>query len=434
MKTEKSQRRLEILFVVALGVFMFIWSVVKPYNYAPDEYMRYDVPLYIFKHGRLPLGDDPEIRNEIWGFSYAFLPTWLEPLLAALFMHMVSLIPGTGEFALVVAARFVSVLAVSGMVYCFARILDRLFPVQIKWMVLFLISLMPQVTFIGSYVNQDSLNLLGSSMILLSWVCGIQDGWNYKNGTLLALGIVIVALSYYFGYGWILGSIIIFFASHFLHIGKNRPDKKMWKVTALICVIVIGLTAFFFLRNLVVYHGDLLGRKSMAAAQTMYAADDYKPQNHLSLQQQGMSFGTFLKDISWWDNSLVSFIGCFGYMQFRTSGWVYGAYGFIYALLIIMAVVSVVQTLYNKQGKQAFVKLMITFEFVLPVFLSLWYSYSSDYQPQGRYMMSLLPALMVTCGDGMQSIEKNKKAVPLVFVIIIVFLALLSFKGVYLPS
>ena len=80
-KADKQEIRLEVLFVIAIGIYMFIWSVLKPFNYAPDEQMRYDLPLYIYNHGRLPLGDDPEIRNQIWGFSYAFMPTWLEPII-----------------------------------------------------------------------------------------------------------------------------------------------------------------------------------------------------------------------------------------------------------------------------------------------------------------------------------------------------------------
>ena len=46
--SEKRERRLEIAFVIAIGLYMFLWSIVKPFNYAPDEQMRYDLPLYIY--------------------------------------------------------------------------------------------------------------------------------------------------------------------------------------------------------------------------------------------------------------------------------------------------------------------------------------------------------------------------------------------------
>ena len=432
--SEKRERRLEIAFVIAIGLYMLLWSIVKPFNYAPDEQMRYDLPLYIYKHGRLPLGDDPEIRDQVWGFSYAFMPTWLEPLLAAFFMHIVSFLFGAGNFKLVVAARFVSVLAISGMVYCLTRTLDRLFSKRIKWVTLVLIAMIPQVTFLGSYVNQDSLNMFGASMILLAWICGVQDGWNYKNGTLLAVGIVIVALSYYFGYGWILGSIIFFFVTNVFHIGPNKMDKKMWKITGLICVIVLGCISFFFIRNLVIYHGDLLGRTSMAEAQALYAAEEMKPENHLSLMAQGNTFNSLIMNHEWWKSTLKSFIGCFGYMQFPVPDWVCGAYYFIFFFVIIMFIVSTVRVIYNKQYASAVTRTLIIFEFVLPVILSLWYSYSSDYQPQGRYIMSLLPALAIETAVGIDTMEKDKDVTAAVIVVMVIGLALFSFEGVYLPS
>jgi hypothetical protein len=144
---QRKQVFLELLFVFSLGIYMTIWSISKPFNYAPDEAMRYAVPLYIYRYGKLPLGGDPIIRNELWGFSYAFMPTWLEPLLASFFMHIVAFVFGESEFKLVVAARFVSVLSISGMTFCLARTLNRLFENRIKWLTLAIICFIPQVTF-----------------------------------------------------------------------------------------------------------------------------------------------------------------------------------------------------------------------------------------------------------------------------------------------
>ena len=432
-KADKQEIRLEVLFVIAIGIYMFIWSVLKPFNYAPDEQMRYDLPLYIYNHGRLPLGDDPEIRNQIWGFSYAFMPTWLEPIIAAFFMHVVSIF-GASEFKLVVAARFVSVLSISGMVYCLARTLDRLFSRRVKWMTLILISMLPQITFLGSYVNQDSLNLLGTSIILLSWVCGIHDGWNYKNGLLLSAGIIVVSLSYYFGYGWILGSILYFFITHLLQIGPNKPDKKMWKVTALICILVLGVVSFFFIRNLVIYHGDLLGRASMGAAQSRYATTEMKPENRLSLMSQGVPFVYFLISREWWRSTLNSFIGCFGYMQYPVPGWIWVTYFLMFLLFITIFIVSTAKLAYNKCKSEVVFRAFIILEFVIPIILSLWYSYSSDYQAQGRYIMSLIPALTIESAVGIAAIDKRKNIVTVILTGIVVVLALYSFIGVYLPS
>lgn len=71
---KKKQYVPEILFLVVLFCFIFLWAVVQPLNVSPDEHMRYQIVEYIMKYGTLPEGGDPEIRNELWGISYAFSP------------------------------------------------------------------------------------------------------------------------------------------------------------------------------------------------------------------------------------------------------------------------------------------------------------------------------------------------------------------------
>lgn len=425
---------LELLFVFLLGLYMTIWSVLKDFNYAPDEEMRYALPLYIYRHGKLPLGDDPSIRNQLWGFSYAFMPTWLEPLIAAFFMHIVAFIFGESKFKLIVAARFVSVLAISGMSFSLARTLDRLFEKHIKWVTLFIVCLIPQVTFLGSYVNQDSVNLLGASIILLAWVQGIQDGWNIKNSILLSCGIAIVALSYYFGYGWILLSIVLFFSSFLFKIGKNNNFSRMWKLTGMICTIVIGITAFFFIRNIVLYNGDLLGRVSTANAQKLYAVDFLQPENRPSLQAQGKSLKFLLEDKTWWNQSYISFIGCFGYMEFPVGEWIWGGYAMLFSFLLILNGTSAVFVFIEKKKKILFLGLFLGFAFLFPIALSFWYSYSTDYQAQGRYMMALLPALTLMTANGIKTAEEHKALKSLVIIGMVICVILYAFFNVYLSS
>ena len=425
---------LELLFVALLGFYMTVWSISKPYNYAPDEAMRYDLPLYIYQNGRFPLGDDPTIRNAIWGFSYAFMPTWLEPLAAACCMHVVAFFFGESGFKLLVAARFVSVISISGMAFCLARTLDRLFEKHIKWLTLVIICLIPQVTFLGSYVNQDSVNLLGTAVILLAWVQGIQDGWNVKNSILLSAGISIVALSYYFGYGWILASILLFFVSFFAKMGKNQDLSGMWKLTGLICAIVIGITAFFFIRNLVLYDGDLLGRTSMANAQRLYARPDFKPEQHPSLQAQGKNITYLLHDKGWWQKSFISFIGYFGYMEFMVNEWVWGGYALLFTFLLIMCILSSVFVIKRKEKTKAVFGVLLGLMFLFSIFLSYWYSYTSDYQPQGRYVMSLLPALAMITANGIKTAEEHKVLKSIVITGMVVYTILYVFCNVYMPS
>lgn len=112
LKLEKG----EIFYILFCFLLYFIWSIAKELNYAPDEEMRYLIPEYIFHTGQLPDGRLPEIRNDLWGFSYAFYPNFLGPLLSAACMKVVSLFTMDSSM-LVIAARFPSVLCGTAIVF-----------------------------------------------------------------------------------------------------------------------------------------------------------------------------------------------------------------------------------------------------------------------------------------------------------------------------
>lgn len=62
------------IFVFAVFGFYLAWALAAPFDASPDESMRYQIVEFIAKHGSLPDGRDPEIRNANWGISYAFNP------------------------------------------------------------------------------------------------------------------------------------------------------------------------------------------------------------------------------------------------------------------------------------------------------------------------------------------------------------------------
>ena len=73
-KKISAETTVEILFFLFLLVFYLMWARVQPMGAGPDEQMRYQIADYIYKHGSLPVGDDPSVRNVVWGISYAFSP------------------------------------------------------------------------------------------------------------------------------------------------------------------------------------------------------------------------------------------------------------------------------------------------------------------------------------------------------------------------
>ncbi len=68
------------------------WAKTIPFDGAPDEYLRYKIPMFIYKHGHLPTGYDTETLFDRGGnWSYGFYSQFLAPLFSALFMKVTSL-------------------------------------------------------------------------------------------------------------------------------------------------------------------------------------------------------------------------------------------------------------------------------------------------------------------------------------------------------
>ncbi|MDO4439709.1 MAG: glycosyltransferase family 39 protein [Eubacteriales bacterium] len=398
----------EWIWIVGLFLVMFFLSTQKGLDYAPDEPMRYDIPKYIFEHHALPNGNMESLRNEIWGFSYAYYPFFLGPLLSAGFMKLVSVFT-MNSFALLVAARFTSVLSGVLVAYFVIKIANRLFGTYTKWILIAVTTLIPQFIFLSTYVNNDIIAVAGSAMILYAWLLGMSEKWNLRSCTLLAVGIGVCALSYYNSYGWILCSIFIFFASELWQRRKKLSDKELWKWGIYISIVVLVIISFFFIRNAVLYHGDFLGMSSLTESSEMFAREDIKPSNRPTPQNLGMGFGEMLRTtryigINWVEATFESFIAVFSYMTIFAPDWIYNVYKFVLVLGVLGVLLSFLKKVRKKEAESGTVILGINLLICLliPIGLSMYYSYATDYQPQGRYCYPMLLALTCFISKGLE--------------------------------
>ena len=211
----------KLKYIIALFIFTTLFLLAMNFNttFCPDESMRYDVPLYIFNHNMLPNGDELEIINPIWGFSYGYTP-YLPSLISFVFMKITSLFT-MNPSALLMAARMTSILSgVFTYLICYS-IGEELFSSK-KIINLFsiLVALLPQFIFLSSYINNDSFSVFTTALILLMWIKGVKANWSYKICVFLGIALGLCALTYYNAYGFILCSSGNDFWFIFLSSGK----------------------------------------------------------------------------------------------------------------------------------------------------------------------------------------------------------------------
>lgn len=458
----------EIVFLAAVFVFTLMWAMKAPFDASPDESMRFQIADYIMDHGSLPDGRDPAIRNANWGISYAFNPITTY-IIAAAFGKITSLF--TDSFTAVYRSmRLVNVIFGTLTAFFALKIGKRLFRKEAAWFFASLVCFLPGAVFIHSYINMDSIALFSSAWIIYCWVRAVQDGWTNRICMQLAAAMAVCALSYYNTYGFLLCSALLF-AGMMLKCGEKQWNyQEMFKKGIFILIVVFVLTGWWFIRNAVLYDGDILGMSTSTKYAEMYAIEELKPSNRQTPSSLGMSLyqmmiwqpGTW--KYNWFATVLVSFIGTFGHMDvFMPDLW-----SKAYLLFLFIGVVGnvlyfrehfsvSVRVISEKREKdetgttitrilrknqvwnaQNWMNQIMILAIVIPIILLVYYAYYSDFQAQGRYVMPALIPMMyfVTLGYDclMKKVVKSEKIRKMCFLAgtaAVIFSAIMVYVMVY---
>lgn len=408
--TKRKQKIAEIIFVTILTIICFVWSIKMPYKYGSDEEMKMDICQYIYENNKLPNGGDEAVRDENWGISYSFTPI-LDYMISAGFMKVTAIF--TTDFqALLVAARLPSVLSYMGLLIMVIKISKKLFNKKIlQWLFRILIACLPQLIFLGSYINNDCFAVFCISLIIYSWLKGIETKWNIQSCISLGIGIGLCALSYYNAYGYILTSVILFVASFIINQKEHFLKKQFWKKGFIIFVIAFALSGWWFIRSAYLYNGDFLGLKTTDEYGEKYALDKYKPSHRITPKKQGQTLIQMLFGDQWIWQTVRSFVAVFGNM---TVMFPIQYYIFYIILYIIALIGSFLYTRKNKKSEiykidknKRILEIIFKINVIIPLILSMYYSYFSDFQAQGRYIMPIVIPFMYFITKGINYITKN---------------------------
>ena len=235
----------------------------------------------------------------------------------------------------------------------------------------------------------------------------MKTGWCWKNVIGLAIGIGLCALSYYNSYGYILMSVPLFIISYILTkkkeaIKEKKEDYKKQIVLGLlkkglaIIGIVFAIAGWWFIRNYIIHDGDFLGMKSSDQCAEIHAEEEFKPSKHPTSQKNGESIQHMMVFGHWLRETFKTFICVFSYWKIPLSRLYYFIFFFIYAIGFIGTILYFIKNIKTKYYKENFNKLILEITFLIcmgiNMFLSVYYSWTTDFQPQGRYLMpSLIP-------------------------------------------
>jgi len=420
MKKRLSVEHIRILLMLlTLFICMMTFAAVQPFGDGPDEINRFKLVEYIYNHGTLPVGDDPEVLIDGYGGSYAFQPM-LTYIIDGYLLRAMRVLEPTLEMRVFISRLVNIFIGLLTAVYV-KKLSDYLFESKkTAWAFTLAVVFLPQNVFIHTYVNTDSMGLLSIAIVLYALAKGMRNDFDKNSCITLAVGIILCALSYYNCYGIVVCAILLFALYFFRKFRSNNAvadnptgqDLPVFDYRALlrkgifISVIVLIGIAWWFIRNAILYNGDFLAMEARALCAAETCIEAYNPLTRETYQKMGvplmeMVFGTDYFTLVW-----KSFIAMFGPMLIPTHHYIYMAFRDLFFVAVIGLLIpkkSSVLTWTNKYSKWLMHGIM-ALAIVIPVILALSYSYGYDFQPQGRYYLPMVVPFMYFLAMGFEKI------------------------------
>ncbi|MNW42156.1 hypothetical protein D3C74_193190 [compost metagenome] len=391
-------------FMFSLAMFsMFlysIWAIVIPFNQAPDELQRYDVANFIFNYHMLPVAGDDRLIYGAYGVTYAASP-FLTYIIGAVFMILFDSVFDITNLYMV--HRLVSILSGTISVCLVYKICEEMnFEKKFNYFVSCLFAFVPGYAFVNSYVNQDAFSICVNLFIIYFWLKCIKNNWSSKYVLLLGVGLALCLLTYLNGYVIIPLTMLLLLQAYF-----HLPKKEFIKKLTLLVIPIIIISGWWFIRSYILYDGDIIGLKQSNILSEKLAVEELKPSNRQTMYKQGVPLIKMIFDYKWMRYTYKSFWGAFGYMD----KWMDVKYYIIISVVHFLSIIGIMliisriikKILKGKIKAVDFIRghtvhFLLFLLILLSIALSLYYSYFSDFQPQGRYIYpALFPIVFFFC-------------------------------------
>lgn len=421
-KRNKKQWQHLILCLLYFSIYLIVGASLalkQPIGNPPDESVRCIIPLYMVYHHTIPTGFEDELMIPAYGFSYASRPI-LPYMIQAGVMKLLTAY-SISDIFLIYVGRFTNLLFGLIMAGIVLKLGEKWFSDRrLCWLFAYTVTFLPEALFMHTYINTESCCMLSTAMILYALQLSFEDHFSVKSSLLLALGIILSSMSYYNSYGFILSAILLFIA-YFLkkEHGKLTLDyKPFFRKGILISVVVLLGAGWWFIRNGILREGDFL-----ALHQLKELSQDAGLHFHGYKEMEGQSFLHMLTKSDYFLLSHMSFIGIFGPMTITGSAWMYRFYkvlfgcGILGELLFFTYEIGRRRSLLPSSAPAGRIVLRFFWHcnmilcIIIPVALSMYYSYFSDYEPQGRYWLPALIPFCYYCIAGFEKIFRATEAV-----------------------
>ena len=412
-----------------------LWVRAVPFDHAPDELLHFNADWYIADHGSLPILDrspdfvQTQCDRRRCTDTYATAPPGAM-LLGAGFIRIQQWISATHLVAhtpaevgarirqegsaswwqehpydpFITAARLSSTLCVvlyALFLYLLAAVVLESSITRLS--VLYLGALVPQITFIGAYVNDDAFGLCSATATLFAAALIRRNGLSPRGAVFcgIAVGCVILSKPNYWA------TAIVFVLCAGLRLRQERylnPLRRSGVPLAIALTLAFAVSGWWFVRNALLY-GDPIGLAASEHAMNRVMLG-YSAHHSLAAQHKSLAF-LFLHT-GWPRQTFESYWGFFDYLLLPLSRMAYLGIGVVLVLALLgllrgcRAAPRALRRLDTSDDWRVQITAIYIGLFVAVTLLSAWSSLVKDYQAQGRYLFAAAAPVALLLGIGIQ--------------------------------
>ena len=446
-----------LLLVGTLLKGVFWAELVFPFD-APDEPSHFNYIMQLRDYGSLPVVVMPSgislsvppstpqdeqtlIMAESLGYT-GFRTMPYETSQPPLFYVAAALLTapfGENRLLLMYIARLTAVLFGVATIWAVWWAIRTLWPDQplLVWGVPLCVTLQPQFTFTTSVINNDAAVVFIGAALLAVWAGGLKAASNIRTFRVwrwaVAAGIVtaLSVLTKFTSLASLPCTMLWLWWLLSAETNKRQRVSGFVRAVAILGSTCLLLTGWWFIRNLQVY-GDFSGTKAIMdlyVRQGFPLSGPADPSWQLHVATEGRLLHMIVQ-------MTVSFWAMFSWMTLTLPPTIYVL---IVALLICFVALAPRAWLRRNRQKADVVAvarqrltLLSIFSFLAACLNLLYFQFTVDYQPQGRYLfIALAPAILVIA-LGLLNSSKRRQTREILFLILPLILLLMQISSIML--
>lgn len=173
---------------------------------------------------------------------------------------------------------------------------------------------------------------------------------------------------------------------------ENKGKKQLMK--DYMYILLIFASTFMIRFSFELYHYGFERSEILAQVKEQHAEYQFKKSTALEdkypglcLKDQGISLEEFHNRYNFCMTSYKSFCGVYGRMEYYSDSFYYFILGIMYFLLILFIIINAINVSSVIERLEC---LAVVFVIATSVLLSIYHSWTGDFQPQGRYLLPML--------------------------------------------